>query len=151
MLTCNAPQQTKFWNMFSKNTVFWNNFNGFLDAIASPSSPCQWVCQWVSELMLVNNPRYMHLWCCFIGALRIGSPRDFCPSDQPSTYSFWAFKPVCTKAFRPISGIFRHSVERLIMAWQTKAEPGTAGQSQVKPSAARFSAIMCFILEKQAL
>ena len=40
------------------------------------------------------------------GALRIGAVRDLSrePSYHPSTYSFWAFKPVYTKAFRSVSG-----------------------------------------------
>ena len=44
------------------------------------------------------------------GALRIGSPRDFRPTVQPSTYSFWAFEPVYTKAFRPVSGSMLQSM-----------------------------------------
>ena len=46
------------------------------------------------------------------GALRVGSLEDFRPFYQPSTYGFWAFKPVYTKVFRPVSGSMWHSVER---------------------------------------
>ena len=36
-------------------------------------------------------------------------------------------------------------------SWQTKAEPGTAGSSQVKPGTVLRRPIMCYIFEKQAL
>ena len=39
-----------------------------------------------------------------VGALSLGSSGDFRPTSQPSNYSIWTFKPVYTKAFRPVSG-----------------------------------------------
>ena len=46
-------------------------------------------------------------------ALRRGAYRDSQPIPYPSTYSFWAFKPVYTKTFRPVSGSMWQSMVKL--------------------------------------
>ena len=51
--------------------------------------------------------------------------RDRTHPILPFTYSFWAFKPVYTKAFRPVTVT-------------GQVQPGTAGRSPVKPGTARY-------------
>ena len=53
--------------------------------------------------------------------------------SNPSTYSFWSFKPVYTEAFIA-------SQWQSVVMWQTKAEPGTARYSRLQPGTARYSA-----------
>ena len=63
------------------------------------------------------------------GALRRSAYRDFQSIPYISTYGFWAFKPVYTKAFRPVSGSMWKSMVKLIMADLNGQQQATMGNN----------------------
>ena len=64
------------------------------------------------EKNLERNTLVLFVWPVRMGSMALLAPHVLLESIQPSTYSFWAFKPVYTKAFRPVSGSMWQSVER---------------------------------------
>ena len=58
-----------------------------------------WLCGTFSQNAKPPQPLMSSLLAPQSGALRRGAYRDFHTHLMPSTYSFWAFKPVYTKAF----------------------------------------------------